>query len=160
MHPIHIVFVAIVGIGFDSSPLPKQNNCRARPFLEQARDAVTVRRLEAAWQRAYVTGDVEVEKCLLDRGFIEILAGGEIRKLDDELATTKRQRTNSLAHFPSGRSKLLMHGNAAVAYGRINTNLPRVGSDLVPFADYFVWDGGSWHVYFSQQTKRPPKANW
>jgi hypothetical protein len=158
MHLLLVVFLAMSAAGFDSSP-SGQEGCRAQPLLKQERDVTTVRRLEAAWQKSYVTGDVMIGKCLLDRGFIELLVDGEIIDLKAELATVKeKNKGNSSRHLPISSGKFLIHGNAAVAYGRTNTSWSRSGS--IPFADYFVWERDSWHVYFSRQTEHAPKPNW
>jgi hypothetical protein len=45
---------------------------------------------------------------------------------------------------------ILIHGNVAVAYATWVPSDPNKKSDYT--ADYFVWEIGSWRVFFSQST--------
>lgn len=161
MQAVYILFSAIVGFALSGLQTGAPHACRMPSLVEQKRDEATVRRLEKAWQLSYVTGNVETRKCLLDRGFLAILAAGKMKKFEDELSATKpaNNGASSLDRRPVP-SKILVHGNAAVAYGRTNTNFPDAQTPGIPFADYFVWEHDAWHAYFSQQTTREPKANW
>ena len=160
MHALQSIFAALVAVDMDTAPIPSTNGCTAPLLLAQTRDAETIRRLEKAWQTTTFARNAELEQCLLDRGFIEILSDGKIKKFEDELATTKGKKGPFLTRVPSTKTSIFVHGRAAVAYGRINTNLPSAESRAIPFVDYFVWDRGLWHVYFSRQSDRPPKPNW
>ena len=157
----HLVVVAASALSFFEFLEPRHlANCDAPAQLVQARDAATVRRLVTAWETSERTGDIAFGKCLLDRGFVGILADGKIETFAGELEATSR-RANGHS-FTSDRSEItvLMHGNAAVAYGRRPAPLSRNHRETIPFADYLVWENSSWHAYFSNQTKVRPQANW
>ena len=161
MQAIYTFISAAVGLALSGSQTVATHDCRVPSLVEQKQDEATLRRLEHAWQSSYVTGDVEARKCLLDRGFLEILDDGKIKRFEDEISST--QSSNNAASSLDQRIphiKILIHGNAAVAYGRINTNFSGAESVGIPFADYFVWEQDAWHVYFSRQTKQAPKKNW
>ncbi|MFK2930127.1 nuclear transport factor 2 family protein [Dyella agri] len=124
-----------------------------RPELQgQKRDAATIQRLERAWSATFLTGDAELESCLLLPAFTEIFGDGRTGHLDDELALA---RANQGKHLPIPAfpgEQVLLHGDAAVAYG-VSTSKGADGQVRRQwFADYYVWDRGTWHVSFAQQT--------
>jgi hypothetical protein len=129
-----------------------------RPELHgQKRDAATIRRLERAWSVAFLTGDTQLESCLLLPAFTEILGDGRLQHLGDELALARANRGKRLPipDFPD--ESVLLRGDAAVAYG-VSTSKGADGQVRRQwFADYYVWDRGAWRVYFAQQTPIRPR---
>ena len=126
--------------------------CSYPELQNQQRDNETIRRLETSWSLAYLRGDAEFERCLLTNDFTEIMKDGKIQSLADELALAEKNKGNAIAprHFPP--VTVHIHGNAAVSYG-LNTRTPHGRkSPHFYFADYYVWQSGSWHAYFAQQT--------
>lgn len=124
-----------------------------RPELQgQQRDAATIQRLERAWSVAFLTGDAELESCLLLPAFTEIFGDGRMGHLDDELALARANQGKHLPipDFPG--EQVLLHGDAAVAYGVSTSKGPDGQVRRQWFADYYVWDRGAWHAYFAQQT--------
>lgn len=129
-----------------------------RPELRgQKRDAATIQRLERAWSVAFLTGDAELESCLLLPAFTEIFGDGRMQHLGDELALARANQGKHppMPDFPG--EKVLLRGDAAVAYG-ISTSKGTDGQVRRQwFADYYVWNRGAWHVYFAQQTPIKPR---
>jgi hypothetical protein len=96
---------------------------------------------------AFLTGDTAFEQCLLLPGFTEIHRNGSITDLHSELALAARHRAKPLPTNNLPTVHVIVHGDAAVAYG-----LSSSSGKHTAFADYYVWDGGVWRVYFGQQT--------
>ena len=129
-----------------------------RPELHgQKRDAATIQRLERAWSVAFLTGDAELESCLLLPSFTEIFGDGRMQHLGDELALARANRGKHLPIPDLPGEEVLLHGDAAVAYG-VSASKGTDGQVRRQwFADYYVWDRGAWHVYFAQQTPVRPR---
>jgi hypothetical protein len=130
----------------------------ARPELQgQKRDPATIQQLEKAWSIAYLKGDAGLEACLLLPGFTEILGDGRVMHLDDELALARSNRGKHLPipGFPA--EHVLLHGDAAVAFGLGSSKAADGQVHRQWFADYYVWNHGAWHVYFAQQTPIQPR---
>lgn len=136
--------------------------CESRPELQhQTRDAATVQRLENAWSRAFLTGDVAFLRCLLVPEFTEIVRSGEVKYLAYEIDVALANRGNSLpaADFPP--ESIVLRDDVAVAYGE---TIPVGGEHKrrTKFADFYVWKDGRWRAFFAQQTAVPdssPPAN-
>ncbi len=139
-------------------PAHAQATACDRPGLHgQKRDAATIRRLERAWSVAFLTGDTQLESCLLLPAFTEILGDGRLQHLGDELALARANRGKRLPipDFPD--EGVLLRGDAAVAYG-VSTSKGADGQIRRQwFADFYVWDRGAWRVYFAQQTPIGPR---
>lgn len=134
---------------FSLAVLTSTPNCAMPALAAQHHDAATIRRLEHAWSVAFLTGDTAFEQCLLLPGFTEIHRNGSITNLADELALAARNRGKPLPTNNIAGVTVIVHGDAAVAYG---TSFSGITSKHTTFADYYVWDGGVWRVYFGQQT--------
>ncbi|MEW9571827.1 hypothetical protein ABQJ54_08690 [Rhodanobacter sp. Si-c] len=131
--------------------------CHRHELQGQRPDAATIQRLERAWSVAFLTGDAALESCLLLPTFTEIFGDGRTGHLSDELALARANQGKHLPipDFPG--EKVLLHGDAAVAYG-VSTSKGANGQVRRQwFADYYVWDRGAWHVYFAQQTSIKPR---
>ena len=77
-------------------------DCRAEATLvHEERDVATIR-LEAAWNKAFLTADTEFEACLLTPDFTEIMADGTINHLREELALAERNKGGSAASPSAG----------------------------------------------------------
>jgi hypothetical protein len=127
--------------------------CRTTLLLHQRRDCATIARLEKAWTLAYLSGDSDLEKCILTSDFTEILRTGEVKVLKDELRFAEENRGKNLNIPDSPRGTILLHGNVAVAYG---SSISKTADGTLPklrYADYYVWDGRQWHAFFAQQTQ-------
>jgi hypothetical protein len=104
-------------------------------------------RLEAAWNVAFLQGDTAFERCLLTQDFTEIMRGGGVKHLSDELGFAARNTGHHLPPAPIPKLTVLLEGNVAVAYGTV------VGaSGTTRYADFYVWTDSSWRVFFAQQT--------
>jgi hypothetical protein len=129
-------------------------HCDTPALRHQRHDTATIERLENAWTKAYLSGDTDLERCILSDDFTEILRTGEVKTLLDELALAAANRGKQLAIMESARGTVLLHGTVAVAYG---TTLSR-SADHSPremrYADYYVWEPmGRWKAFFAQQTE-------
>jgi hypothetical protein len=127
-----------------------------RPVLkQQRRDASTIRRLETAWSAAYLSGDVEFERCLLTPDFTEIMSDGNINHLTDELTLAERNKNNPATAPAMPAITILLYENVAVAYGISSVKTVDGKPYKSYFADYYVWASGGWRVYFAEQTSFP-----
>jgi len=129
------------------------DTCKLSPLLHQRKDVATVLHLEDAWNVAYLRGDTELERCLLTADFTEVMRNGEVLGLAGELELAAKNRGNKLPIPDSPKIIVLLHGNAAVAYGKsILTDSGDKATTKV-YADSYVWEHGAWHVFFAQQTQ-------
>ena len=133
-------------------PLSAKDNCALRPLTHQRRDVATIQRLEDEWSRAYLRGDTELERCLLSPDFTEILRTGEVKGLQDELDLAAKNQGKNLPIPNLPKTNVLLHGNVAVAYG-ISSSTSNGKSKTTRFADSYLWEHGTWHVFFAQQTR-------
>jgi hypothetical protein len=129
-----------------------QADCHSGALAGQQRDVATIQRLEHAWSVAYLSGDVEFERCLLTADFTEIMRDGSVRGLRDELALAERNHGRSAARVSLPPGEVLMHGAVAVAYGVSPPGAAPGSPRATRYADYYVWQDGGWRVFFAQQT--------
>lgn len=161
----------------------KASECPTAYVQNQKKDAASVLALEKSWSTARRKLDIDFEKCLLDRGLVEILKTGAIKGFDYETSdapiivnSTREHRdgnkllsyensktidvdSDSIKKLKFWRTKVLIHGRLAIAYGRLRSDSLRT-QDNIPFADYFIWQQASWHVFFAIQTIMPPRIDW
>jgi hypothetical protein len=131
--------------GIDKCNLPLLNN--------QHRNEATILRLENAWNFAFLTGDSDLERCLLLPGFTEIMRDGRILGLADELALAEQNKGHNPQPTAQPRITVLMHGNVAVAYGKSASTDSSGNRRNRLYAGFYVWEHGVWHVFFAQQTQ-------
>lgn len=125
-----------------------KGTCQFQPLRHQQRDKATIERLEQAWSIAYLHGDTPLERCILAPDFTEILRTGEVKGLADEMGLATKNKGKNVAIPDLPKPTILIHGNVAVAYG---TSGP--AGRRMKYADYYVWENGSWHAFFAQQTQ-------
>lgn len=133
---------------FFSFALKASGSCERPELLNEHKDVATLQRLETAWSIAYLKGDTEFERCLLTPDFTEIMGSGEVAALKDELGFAEANQGKNLPIPDFPKSTILIHGNAAVAYGTSSSK-----EHVSEYADYYVWERGAWHAYFAQQTR-------
>lgn len=152
-----LVTLGLFGIALVASAPPASAQCVARPLQHERRDAATIQRLEQAWTVAFLTGDEAFEQCLLTPDFTSILADGSVKHLADELAFARsnRGKNRPIPNVPPGQ--VLLHGNVAVAYGQVAAPDSSTTHHRTWYADYYVWEGGHWSVFFAQQTVATPR---
>jgi hypothetical protein len=139
---------------FLESGLAYAGSCDAPVLLNQRRDTATIERLEQAWTQAYLSGDTQLERCILSADFTEIMRSGEIKTLKDELAFAAANLGKHLAVLQSPKGSVLLHGRVAVAYGTASLKASDGTSREMRYADYYVWDEDArWHAFFAQQTE-------
>ncbi len=132
-------------------------DCDRPTLAHQQRDAATIQRLETAWSIAYLTGDTEFLACLLTPDFTEIMSGGSINHLREELALAAKNKGKPADNPSLPPVNVHLHGNVAVGYG-VTTKRLNGNPHSSYFADYYVWENGAWHVYFAQQTAFTPQS--
>jgi hypothetical protein len=145
--PLNLLSVLLVC----SLSSPAKDACNLRPLMDQRRDAATVQHLEDEWSRAYLRGDTGLERCLLAPDFTEILRGGEVKGLQDELDLAAKNQGKNLPIPDLPKTTVLLHGNVAVAYG-MSSSTSNGKLKTTRFADSYLWEHGNWHVFFAQQT--------
>jgi hypothetical protein len=128
------------------------DNCQVEPLLHQRRDTATIDRLERMWTLAYVRGDTDLERCILASDFTEIMRNGDVKFLQDELRFAENNKGKRLETPDSPKGTVVLHGSVAVAYGTSTSKSADGTMRQVRYADYYVWEGRSWHAFFAQQT--------
>jgi hypothetical protein len=128
------------------------NNCDFPELKNQKEDEATIQRLELAWTEAFLRGDTAFMRCLLAPNFTEIMRGGELRTLQDELAKTEQNKGKNLKVPELPKVQVLLHENAAVAYGNSVVDTPDGKKEIRWYSDSYVWKDGQWHAFFGQQT--------
>jgi hypothetical protein len=129
-----------------------QANCNFAQLGNQQKDAATIQRLEMAWTEAYLRGDTGLMGCLLAPDFTEIMRSGELKTLSDELAMAAKNRGKDLKMPEMPRTQVLLHENAAVAYGKTIVTSNDGKSQTRWYSDTYLWKDGQWHAFFAQQT--------
>jgi hypothetical protein len=129
-----------------------QNNCNFAQLKYQKRDVATIQRLEMAWNEAYLHGDTTLMKCLLAPDFTEIMRSGELNSLSDELSMAEKNRGKPLEVPKMPKIEVLLHENAAVAYGRSLSASVDGKPEIRWYSDTYLWKDGQWHAFFAQQT--------
>jgi hypothetical protein len=127
-------------------------DCTRPALTHQRRDAVSIQALETAWTQAYLTGDTDFEKCILTPDFTEIMRNGSIHHLSDELELAAKNRGKPVTSADTPQITIHVHGIVAVAYGISSAQTIDGKVRKSYFADYYIWNKGSWRVYFAQQT--------
>ena len=126
------------------------NGCAQSVFSGEQRNTTTITRLERAWTTAFLTGDEQFEACLLTPDFAEIFRDGRTGTLVSELSLAAKNRGKPMPPMAFAPEQITIHGDVAVAYGvSRSTTAPHRATR---FADYYVWEGGRWRVFFAQQT--------
>lgn len=128
------------------------NDCSFSQLKNQQKDAETIQRLEMAWTEAYLRGDAAFMSCLLAPDFTEIMRSGELKTLRDELAVAEKNRGKDLKMPELPKIRVLLHENAAVAYG-VSVVKSSDGQTMTRwYSDTYLWKDGQWHAFFAQQT--------
>jgi hypothetical protein len=127
------------------------NKCGYSQLGNQRKDVATIQRLERVWNEAYLRGDAGLMSCLLAPDFTEIMRSGELKALSDELAMAENNRGKDLKMSEVPRISVLLHENAAVAFGK--TIVTSNGEHQIRwYSDTCLWKDGQWHAIFAQQT--------
>lgn len=138
---------------FIPSPVQAKDTCNLPQLMHQQKDEATIQNLEEAWNVAYLHGDTNFERCLLATDFTSISRKGQVRVLADELAVAAENKGKNLPIPSFAKTTVLIHGNVAVAYATVNSTGPDGKPRMTVNADYYVWENGSWHAFFAQQTQ-------
>lgn len=127
--------------------------CKSPAFRHEKKDVSTILALENEWNAAFQRGDTESVGCLLTVDFTEIMRNGIVLHRSDELAMTEKNRTHPKAAPVLPPIKVLLHGTVAVAYGLASEHQVQGVVQKNFYADYYMWNGGSWHAFFAQWTQ-------
>lgn len=127
-------------------------SCDYPVLAQEKKDEATIQQLEHAWSVAYLTGDTGFESCLLSSDFTEIRRNGDLHRLADELALAAKNKGKPLSNVDIPPGTVHLHGDVAVAYGVSPVKMVDGKPQKSYYADYYVWENGSWRVYFAQQT--------
>lgn len=128
------------------------DDCGQAVLKGERKDAATIQRLEREWSAAFLRGDTGFERCLLTPDFTEITRAGAVKGLSDELALAVQNQGKHLTLPPVPPITVMLHGDVAVAYVSVSRELDGK-TTRVYNADYYLWEQGAWHAYFSQQTR-------
>jgi hypothetical protein len=146
------VLVMFAAFLYPCLSLAAQDNCNLPQLMHQKKDIATIQHLEDEWSIAFIHGDTDFMRCLLIPQFTEISRSGELKFLRDELDMAAKNRGRNLTMPELPKAEVLIYENVAVAY--MLTTI--AGADGKPHprrnADSYIWSGGQWHVFFSEQT--------
>ena len=148
----HFIFSFAFLVACIPTQIRAQNACTSQSLLHQQKDEATIQRLEKAWSVAYLRGDTEFEKCLLTPDFTQIMRNGEVKFLSDELGFAEKNKGKNLSISGLPGGAVLIHGDVAVAYGESKSTNANGRPKATRYADYYVWEHGTWHAFFAQQT--------
>jgi hypothetical protein len=130
----------------------QSEDCNFPALKDQEKNTATIQRLEQAWNEAYLHGDTNLMRCLLAPDFTEIMRSGELKTLPDELAMAEQNRGKALTMPESPKIEVLLHENAAVAYGQSFSKSKDGKPEIRWYSDTYLWKDGRWHAFFAQQT--------
>jgi hypothetical protein len=131
-------------------------SCDYPVLAQEKKDEATIQQLEHAWSVAFLTGDTDFEACLLSPDFAEIRSDGNLHRLSDELALAAKHKGKPMPNIDIPPGTVHLHGDVAVAYGISPVKMVDGKPHQSYYADYYVWENGSWRVYFAQQTAFTP----
>jgi hypothetical protein len=137
-------------LSFVPSQARAKGTCDLQPLMHQQKDEATIQHLEASWNMAISKGDTDFEGCVLASDFMEILSTGELKTRTDELGFTAKNIGQNRPMPEMPKITVLIHGNVAVAYATWKPASANRKPDQT--TDYFIWENGVWHVFFSQST--------
>ena len=144
----------VIAAAFLSGAFPlaaRADGCGQEVLKGQHKDVATIQALELAWSAAFLKGDSEFERCLLTPDFTEITRDGAVKTLADELALAAQNQGRHLPPPTPLQIPVMIHGDVAVAYVAVPRK--KDGKSFSVYnADFYVWEGGAWRAYFSQQT--------
>ncbi|MGB7641946.1 MAG: nuclear transport factor 2 family protein [Terriglobales bacterium] len=144
-----MVYLSLI---FWNLPMHATKVCDFPELLHQEKDAATVQHLENTWSIAFLRGNTELMRCLLVPEFTEITRSGQLKVLSDELVMTAKNQGKDLPIPDLPKATVLLHNNVAVAYGESRVTGPDGKAMARRFADFFLWEDGKWHAFFSSQT--------
>jgi len=151
-HSRNMVIGLISSLPFVALHAQAKGTCDLPPLLHQKKDEATIQHLESSWNLAISKGDTKFEGCLLTSDFMEIFPGGELKTRTDQLGFTAKNKGQNKPVPEAPKVAVLIHGNVAVAYAAWKTTGANGQPETTETADYFVWENGLWHVFFSQAT--------
>jgi len=125
--------------------------CDLPGLMHQQKDTATIQQLEKYWTIAIAQGDTSFESCLLTPGFREVMSTGEVKTVADELGNTAKNKGKNRQPVAMPQLTVSIHAEVAVAYATWKPADASRKPDLT--SDFFVWENGSWHVFFSQSTR-------
>jgi len=99
--------------------------------MHQREDMKTIERLEHIWTPAYLSGDTDLERCILTTDFTEIVRTGELKTLTDELELAEANKGKNRAATPDEGESV-----ADVFY---REKSHAMAPQLAPDAGGFIW---------------------
>jgi hypothetical protein len=153
------IFLLLLLLPASISAKSHSETCNFQALRGQKKDTATIQRLEAVWNEAYLHGDPALMKCLLAPDFTEIMRSGELKSLSDELSMAEKNRGKSLKVPELPKIEVLLHENAAVAYGRSFSTSADGKPEIRWYSDTYLWKDGRWHAFFAQQTAAAAPAS-
>jgi hypothetical protein len=114
---------------------------------ETAPTAEGVRAVEAHWTRAFLGGDEAYLAVLLDNDYVSVSAKGVARPKAAIIALAQKIAATHPAPVTLPPSNIVVHGNAAISTSSDATSLS---------VDFFHYENGTWHAWYSQHTAIPP----
>jgi hypothetical protein len=80
------------------------------------------------------------------------MRNGDVYHPSDELALSEKNGGKVWAPAALPHISVLLHGDAAVAYGLVSEHRTEGVIHKNYYADYYIWTNGSWHAFFAQWT--------
>jgi hypothetical protein len=116
----------------------------------QTADAVSLQRVEDAWNEAFMRGNADYLECLLVPDFITVTPHGtRDRVWELEHARQNQGSPTPVPHFPG--MVFQIEGNTGIArlYKAASADGQHPATHL---ADVFTFQGGAWRAVYSQHT--------
>lgn len=114
-------------------------------------DEASVRKVEAQWVKAFVTGDTAYLDCLLEPDYESVWYTGEVRSRQQIIDKAAAHRDHPLAVPEIKPGIVQLHGNGAIYRSDHEMTDPVTHEKTtVRFLDILVYDQGAWHVMYTQ----------
>lgn len=121
--------------------------CSKLQTADQRKDADTVRRIERDWLTAELHGHPEYLDCLLDPGYVVIVAKDNVvRSKADLLERVAKNRGKDTA-VPPLDTTVAVNGDFATAYSVMHGRKQDGTTYDVRFVDSYYFKDGAWHAF-------------
>ncbi|HYM01083.1 MAG TPA: nuclear transport factor 2 family protein [Blastocatellia bacterium] len=114
-------------------------------------DADSVRAVERAWTKAFLTGDTDYLDGLLEPDYESVTYSGQVRTKQEIIEKARAHKAHPLPMPALKEPTIQIHGSAA--FSRVDEEVedPQTKrKHTVRFLDFFVFYDGRWHVLYTQ----------
>ena len=144
MKSLLVLFLVVVGA------LPALASDCATVLGPQTEDAVSLERVEDAWNEAFMRGDTAYLECLLVPDFVTVTPHGKRdRAWELEHARQNRGSSTPIPHFSGTVFQIEGSTGIAKLYKPVSADGQHPATQL---ADVFTFQDGAWRAVYSQHT--------